>query len=32
MFRTLLDGLTDDEIYKIVRGNAIDLFALEGFS
>jgi predicted TIM-barrel fold metal-dependent hydrolase len=28
----LLDGLTDDEIHKICRGNAIELFALEGFS
>ncbi|MFM2073038.1 MAG: hypothetical protein RLZZ623_3302 [Actinomycetota bacterium] len=28
----LLDGLSDDEIYRIVRGNAIDLFQLEGFS
>lgn len=28
----LLEGLTDDEIHKIVRGNAIDLFSLEGFS
>lgn len=29
---TLLDGLTDDEIYRIVRGNAINLFDLHGFS
>ena len=28
----LLDGLTDEEIYRIVRGNAIDLFDLQGFS
>ncbi len=28
----LLDGLTDDEIYRIVRGNAINLFDLHGFS
>jgi predicted TIM-barrel fold metal-dependent hydrolase len=28
----LLDGLTDDEIHKICRGNAIDLFCLEGFA
>lgn len=27
----LLAGLGDDEVYKILRGNAIDLFALEGF-
>jgi predicted TIM-barrel fold metal-dependent hydrolase len=27
----LLDGLSDDEIYRIVRGNAIDLFQLDGF-
>jgi predicted TIM-barrel fold metal-dependent hydrolase len=28
----LFDGLNDHEIYRIVRGNAIDLFALEGFA
>jgi predicted TIM-barrel fold metal-dependent hydrolase len=28
----LLDGLTDDEVHKILRGNAIDLFQLEGMS
>jgi predicted TIM-barrel fold metal-dependent hydrolase len=28
----LLDGLSDDDVYKIVRGNAIDLFQLQGFS
>ena len=28
----LLDGLTDEEIYRIVRGNAIDLFDLQGLS
>ena len=27
----LLDGLTDEEIYKVVRGNAIELFDLQGF-
>ena len=27
----LLDGLTTEEIYRIVRGNAIDLFELTGF-
>jgi predicted TIM-barrel fold metal-dependent hydrolase len=28
----LLDGLSDDDVYKIVRGNAIDLFQLQGFN
>ena len=28
----LLDGLSDDDVYKIVRGNAIELFSLQGFS
>lgn len=28
----LLDGLTDEEIYKVVRGNAIELFDLQGFA
>ena len=28
----LLDGLTDDEVYKVVRGNAIELFSLKGFA
>jgi predicted TIM-barrel fold metal-dependent hydrolase len=28
----MLDGLRPDEIYKIVRGNAIELFGLQGFS
>ena len=28
----MLDGLTADEVHKIVRGNAIDLFDLQGFS
>ncbi len=28
----MLDGLSADEIYKVVRGNAIDLFDLQGFS
>ena len=27
----LLDGLDDESIHKIVRGNAIDLFELQGF-
>jgi predicted TIM-barrel fold metal-dependent hydrolase len=27
----LLDGLTDGEVYRIVRGNAIELFDLQGF-
>ena len=28
----LLDGLTADEIHKVLRGNAIELFDLQGFS
>ena len=28
----LLDGLSDHDVYEIVRGNAIDLFQLQGFS
>ena len=28
----LLDGLSDDEIYRVVRGNAIDLFDLRQFT
>ena len=28
---TLLDGLDAESIHKIVRGNAIDLFELQGF-
>jgi predicted TIM-barrel fold metal-dependent hydrolase len=28
----LLDGLSDDDVYRIVRGNAIELFQLQNFS
>ena len=30
-WRKLLDGLDAESIHKIVRGNAIDLFELQGF-
>ena len=31
-WRRLLDGLTDDEVHRILRSNAIELFALEGMT